>query len=188
VNVLDAIGFDVILVETVGVGQHDIDVAQVVDTVCLLTIPGAGDDIQAIKAGIIEIADILVVNKGDRPGADEAVKDLVHMLKLGMPRTDWRTPVVKTSASTGEGVDELMAAVQKHRDWAIQNGEAQRRASDAMRTEIQALLRERILKELARRTDAGCLERVVSRVVSKQLDPYGAVDVLMEEMKLTDKV
>ena len=146
-------GFDVILVETVGVGQQEIDVARVVDTVCLLTIPGAGDDIQAIKAGIIEIADILVVNKADRPGADEAVKDLRQMLNLGTPRNDWRTPVLKTSSKNNTGVDELIDAVQKHRDWAAQSGEAQRRTADAMRSEIQALLRERVLRDLARRMD-----------------------------------
>ena len=153
VSVLDAVGFDVILVETAGVGQQEIDVASVVDTVCLLTLPGAGDDIQAIKAGIIEIADILVVNKGDLPGADVAVKDLLQMQKLGHPRTDWRPPVVKTSASTGDGIDDLMAAVAKHRDWAIRCGEAERRAADAMRAEIQALMRERVLRELAQRID-----------------------------------
>ncbi|HEY5758916.1 MAG TPA: methylmalonyl Co-A mutase-associated GTPase MeaB [Steroidobacter sp.] len=179
VSVLDAMGFDVILVETVGVGQQEIDVVRVVDTVCLLTIPGAGDDIQAIKAGIIEIADILVVNKADRPGSDEAVKDLMQMLNLGTPRNDWPTPVLKTSSNTGAGIQELIGAVQKHREWASQGGEAQRRNADAMRTEIQALMRERVLRELARRMDPQQLEDVVAQVVNKRLDPYGAVDELL---------
>ncbi|WP_129778162.1 methylmalonyl Co-A mutase-associated GTPase MeaB [Peristeroidobacter soli] len=179
VSVLDAMGFDVILVETVGVGQQEIDVVRVVDTVCLLTIPGAGDDIQAIKAGIIEIADLLVVNKADRPGADEAVKDLMQMLNLGTPRNDWRTPVIKTSSNLGTGIEDLMGAVRKHREWANQSGEAQRRNADAMRTEIQALMRERVLRELERRMDPKQIEDVVSQVVSKRLDPYGAVDELL---------
>jgi LAO/AO transport system kinase len=179
VSVLDALGFDVILVETVGVGQQEIDVARVVDTVCLLTIPGAGDDIQAIKAGIIEIADILVVNKADRPGADEAVKDLRQTLNLGTPRNDWRTPVLKTSSQNNTGIDELIDAVQKHRDWAAQSGEAQRRTADAMRSEIQALLRERVLRDLARRMDQQSLDNVVTLVTEKRLDPYGAVDELL---------
>ena len=179
VSVLDAMGFDVILVETVGVGQQEIDVVRVVDTVCLLTIPGAGDDIQAIKAGIIEIADILVVNKADRPGSDEAVKDLMQMLNLGTPRNDWRTPVLKTSSSTGIGIEDLMGAVKKHREWANQSGEAQRRNADAMRTEVQALMRERVLRELARRMDPQQLDDVVAQVVNKRLDPYGAVDELL---------
>jgi LAO/AO transport system kinase len=180
VNVLDALGFDVILVETVGVGQQEIDVVRVVDTVCLLSIPGAGDDIQAIKAGIIEIADILVVNKADRPGADETVKDLLHTLSLGTLRTAWRPPVIKTSSTNGVGVDDLIGAVQKHRAWAAESGEAQRRASDAMKSEIEALLRERVLRDLANRLDRQCLDAVVSRVVDKQLDPYAAVDVLLD--------
>jgi LAO/AO transport system kinase len=179
VSVLDALGFDVILVETVGVGQQEIEVARVVDTVCLLTIPGAGDDIQAIKAGIIEIADILVVNKADRPGADEAVKDLRQMLNLGTPRNDWRTPVLKTSSQNTTGIDELIEAVQKHREWAAQSGEAQKRIADAMRSEIQALLRERVLRDLARRMDPQSLENVVALVTDKRLDPYGAVEDLL---------
>jgi len=179
VSVLDALGFDVILVETVGVGQQEIDVARVVDTVCLLTIPGAGDDIQAIKAGIIEIADILVVNKADRPGADEAVKDLRQMLNLGTPRNDWRTPVLKTSSQANTGIDELIAAVQQHRDWAAKSGEAQRRIADAMRSEIQALLCERVLRDLARRMDPQSLDNVVALVAEKRLDPYGAVEELL---------
>ena len=95
------------------------------------------------------------------------------------PRNDWRTPVIKTSASTGIGIDELMGAVQKHRQWAVQGGEAQRRSAEAMRTEIQALMRERVIRELARRTDPQRLEDVVSQVVNKRLDPYAAVDELL---------
>lgn len=179
VGVLDALGFDVVLVETVGVGQHEIEVARVVDTVCLLTIPGAGDDIQAIKAGIMEIADILVVNKADRPGADEAAKDLTHMLNLGTPRTSWRPRVMRTSAKDGSGIRELIAAVQEHRAWAAESGEARRRSVEAMRNEIHMLMQERVLRELRERLEKGGLEEVVSRVVDKDLDPYGAVDVLL---------
>lgn len=180
VGLLDALGFDVVLVETVGVGQHEIEVARVVDTVCLLTIPGAGDDIQAIKAGIIEIADILVVNKADRPGADEAVKDLTQMLNVGTPRTSWRTPVIRTSAKEGTGIEELIAALKRHRAWAMETGEARRRNADAMRNEIQMLLQERVLRDLRNRLDKQRLDQVVSRVVDKDLDPYGAVDALLD--------
>ena len=179
VGILDALGFDVVLVETVGVGQQEIEVVRVVDTVCLLTIPGAGDDIQAIKAGIMEIADVLVVNKADRPGAEAAVRDLTQMLTLGTPRLSWRTPVVKTSAMDGTGIDDLIAAIQSHRVWAAESGEARRRNSDAMRSEIQTLLRERVLRELNTRISAQVLDEVVLRVVDKSLDPYGAVDVLL---------
>jgi LAO/AO transport system kinase len=105
--------------------------------------------------------------------------DLLQMLKLGTPRNDWRTPVIKTSASLGTGIDDLIVAIQRHREWAAQGGEAQRRNVDAMRTEIQALLRERVLLELANRLDPQNLEQVVCRVVAKQLDPYAALDVLL---------
>jgi LAO/AO transport system kinase len=180
VGLLDALGFDVVLVETVGIGQQDIEVARVVDTVCLLTIPGAGDDIQAIKAGVIEIADILVVNKADRPGADEAARDLSKMLSLGAARTSWKTPIVLTAALEGTGIPALMDAIGKHRAWAAQSGEARRRSVDAMLLEIQALLRERVLRDLASRLDKQGLDAMAVRVVDKSLDPYAAVDALLE--------
>ena len=181
VSLLDALGFDVVLVETVGVGQQEIDVVRVVDTVCLLTIPGAGDDIQAIKAGIMEIADVLVVNKADRPGADQAVRDLTQMLTLGSPRLDWRTPVVKTSAMEGKGIDELIDAIKKHRTWAEQSGEARKRNVEAMRSEVQTLLRDRVLRDMAARLSSQRVDDVVLQVVDKTLDPYGAVDALLRE-------
>lgn len=181
VSLVDALGFDVVLVETVGVGQQEIDVVRVVDTVCLLTIPGAGDDIQAIKAGIIEIADVLVVNKADRPGADDAVRYLAQMLALGSQRTGWRTPIVKTSATDGTGLKDLTDAIERHRVWAAESGEARRRRADAMRDEIQTLLRERVLRDLASRVTPKTLDDVVLRVVEKTLDPYGAVDALLED-------
>jgi len=103
VNVLDALGYGVVLVETVGVGQEEVEVVRVADTVCLVTVPGLGDDIQAIKAGVLEIADVLVVNKADRPGADETARDLAQMLTLGAPRIAWKPPIIRTVASTGDG-------------------------------------------------------------------------------------
>ena len=180
VGLLDALGFDVVLVETVGVGQQEIEVTRVVDTVCLLTIPGAGDDIQAIKAGIMEIADVLVVNKADRPGADETVKDLTQMLTLGASRLPWKPPVVKTSATDGTGIEDLMAAIAKHRAWAAVSGEALQRHADAMRNEIQILLQERVLRDLALRLHKQQLDDAVSRVVDKTCDPYEAVEALLK--------
>lgn len=181
IGVLDALGFDVVLVETVGVGQQEIDVSRVVDTVCLLTIPGAGDDIQAIKAGIMEIADVLVVNKADRPGAEETVRDLTQMLTLGAPRLAWRPPVIKTSAQNGTGIEDLVAAIARHRAWAEESGEARRRRADAMRHDIQTLLQERVLQDLAARVGTQKLDDMVLRVVDKTLDPYGAVDALLRD-------
>ncbi|MFN0179465.1 MAG: methylmalonyl Co-A mutase-associated GTPase MeaB [Gemmatimonadales bacterium] len=180
IGVLDALGFEMVLVETVGVGQHEIDVSRVVDTVCLLTIPGAGDDIQAIKAGIMEIADILVVNKADRPGAEETAKDLTQMLTLGASRLAWRIPVILTSAQEGTGIDDLIAAIGRHGAWARESGEARRRHSDALRHDIQVLLQERVLQDLANRIGKQQFDDIVLRVVEKTLDPYGAVDALLD--------
>lgn len=179
VDLLDALGFDVILVETVGVGQQEVEVVRVVDTVCLLTLPGAGDDIQAIKAGVVEVADILVVNKADRPGVQEAVTALTQMLTLGAPRLAWRPLVVKTSATEGTGLDELIDAIRKHREWAIESGDARKRAADAMHNEIQILLRDRVLRDLNNRIDVATMEGVIAEVLDKKISPYGAVDALL---------
>lgn len=179
VDVLDAVGFDVVLVETVGAGQQEVDVARVADTVCLLAIPGAGDDVQAIKAGILEVADIVVVNKADRPGAEETARDLIHTLNLGAPRTDWKTPVIRTSAIEGAGIEDLVAAVARHREWAIGSGATQRRRAEGVRIELEGLMRERVLSDLARRIGSEALDLAVSRVVERELDPYDAVDLLL---------
>src|SRR5262249_55484728 len=115
---LDAAGFDVVVLETVGVGQAEVDVISAAHTVLVVSVPGLGDDIQAIKAGLIEIADIHVVNKADRPGADLTVKQLRESLRLAHRQArDWNVPIVKTTAATGEGVTELLEQTAKHRNW-----------------------------------------------------------------------
>jgi GTPase len=178
VNVLDALGTDVVLVETVGVGQEEVDVIRVVDTVCLVTVPGLGDDIQAIKAGILEIADVLVVNKADRPGADEAARDLAQMLSLAKDRP-WKTPIVRTSAQSGEGLPQLMEAIEKHRAWSRESGEYLERRRGAARAEVEALLREALLRELEGRVGDARLDAAIARVAERSLDPYGAVEELL---------
>jgi GTPase len=178
VNVLDALGTDVVIVETVGVGQEEVDVIRVVDTVCLVTVPGLGDDIQAIKAGILEIADVLVVNKADRPGADETVRDLAQMLSLAKDRP-WKTPIVRTSAQTGEGIPQLVEAIDKHRAWARESGEYIERRRGAARAEVEALLREALLRELEGRVGDARLDAAIGRVAERSLDPYAAVEELL---------
>ena len=126
---LDAAGCDVVVVETVGVGQSEVEVAGLADTTVVLLAPGMGDAIQAAKAGILEVGDVYVVNKADRDGADLAVRELRNMLSLGERRQpdDWRPPIIKTVASRGEGIDELVEAVEKHQGWLGETGELQRR-------------------------------------------------------------
>jgi len=180
VNVLDALGTDVVLVETVGVGQEEVDVIRVVDTVCLVTVPGLGDDIQAIKAGVLEIADVLVVNKADRPGADETARDLAQMLTLAKDRP-WKSPIVRTSAQSGEGLPQLIDAIDKHRQWSRDSGEHLERRRAAARAEVEALLREALLRELEGRVGESRLDAAVARVAERSLDPYAAVEELLRQ-------
>jgi len=181
VNVLDALGYGVVLVETVGVGQEEVEVVRVADTVCLVTVPGLGDDIQAIKAGVLEIADVLVVNKADRPGADETARDLAQMLTLGAPRIAWKPPIIRTVAATGEGTDELVAAIAKHRAWASESGEREARRKSAARAEVEELLRESLVRRLRDRLGEDRVESAIARVAERSVDPYAAVDELLRE-------
>jgi len=181
VNVLDAIGYGVVLVETVGVGQEEVEVIRVVDTVVLVTVPGLGDDIQAIKAGVLEIADVLVVNKADRPGADETARDLAQMLSLGKLRTSWKPPILRTVAATGANVPHLVEAIEKHRAWAAENGERDRRRQDAARVEVENLLREALVRRLRDRVGDDRVARAVGRVADRTIDPYAAVEELLKE-------
>jgi LAO/AO transport system kinase len=169
------------MVETVGVGQEEVDVVRAVDTVCLVTVPGLGDDIQAIKAGVLEIADVLVVNKADRPGADEAARDLAQMLTLGKDRRSWRPSVLRTSALNGEGVAEVVAAIAKHRAWAQESGELDRRRRDAARAEVESLLRETLVRRLEARLGDARVAEAVERVAGREIDPYAAVEQLLRE-------
>jgi LAO/AO transport system kinase len=179
VNVLDALGYGVVLVETVGVGQEEVEVVRVADTVCLVTVPGLGDDIQAIKAGVLEIADVLVVNKADRPGADETARDLAQMLTLGAPRIAWKPPIVRTVAATGEGTDELVVAIARHRAWAADSGERDARRRASARAEVEELLRESLVRRLRERLGEDRVERAIARVAERAIDPYAAVDELL---------
>ena len=178
IRVLDAAGCDVVLVETVGVGQSEVEIAGLADTTIVLLAPGMGDGIQAAKAGILEIGDVFVVNKADRDGADATVRDLRHMISLG-DRTEpglWRPPVVKTVAARGEGVDEVMDGIDKHVAWLEKTGMLQqrrlRRAADEIEAIAVAALRARIGD--LRHTHA--LLHHAEEVVAGRIDPYAAAD------------
>jgi LAO/AO transport system kinase len=180
-RVLDAAGCDVVLVETVGVGQSEFDIAGLADTTLVLLAPGMGDGIQAAKAGILEVGDIYVVNKADRDGADQVRRDLRTMLALAdRDDTDWKPPIVKTMAQTGQGVDEVVAKVEAHRDWMQSSGELERRRVRRARGEIEAIavtaLRER-WGDVHARTE---LDELAERVAAGDTDPYAAADSLLE--------
>lgn len=175
VDVLDAGGFDWILVETVGVGQDEVDVVRSVDSVLVVTVPGLGDDIQAIKAGLMEIADLFVINKADRDGVDRTVRDLESMLALAEDAGDWRPPIVKTVAARGEGIEELLGGVERHRAHLVDSGELAERRRQLLRLRVEAILKERVLAE----ADASLgLEHEVSRGHEERHDPYRVADRL----------
>lgn len=180
-RVLDAAGCDVVLVETVGVGQAEVEVASLADTTVVLVAPGMGDAIQAAKAGILEIADVFVVNKADRDGADQTARDLRHMLSLGERRgpDDWQPPIVKTIAVKGEGGDELLAALERHRGWLGESGhlDAKRRVRAA--DEIEAIAVTSLRERIGDLRDGSLLDELAGRVVAGQTDPYSAADELV---------
>ncbi len=181
VRVLDAAGCDVVLVETVGVGQSEVEIADQADTSVVLLAPGMGDGIQAAKAGILEIGDVFVVNKADREGADATVRELHHMLGLGEARApgDWRPSVVRTVAARGEGIDEVVEALEKHRAWMAERGvlaeRRTRRAAREVETIAVTALRERIADLSGDRR----LDALAGRIVAGALDPYAAADELV---------
>ncbi|GHE43064.1 methylmalonyl Co-A mutase-associated GTPase MeaB [Streptomyces capitiformicae] len=181
IRVLDAAGCDVVLVETVGVGQSEVEIASQADTSVVLLAPGMGDGIQAAKAGILEIGDVYVVNKADRDGADATARELNHMLGLGESRGpgDWRPPIVKTVAARAEGIDEVVEALEKHRAWMEERGvlaERRRvRAAHEVETIAVTALRQRIGDLHGDRR----LSALAERIVAGELDPYRAADELV---------
>jgi LAO/AO transport system kinase len=213
IRVMDAMGQDIVLVETVGVGQDEIDIAQMAHTTVVVTVPGMGDDIQAIKAGILEVADIFAVNKSDLDGADRMVRELRMMLELRhavkapamdhdahhrmvrakaegrhiedeAPSTEWEPPILKVVAAKNQGIDELVAAVEQHRDFLDKSGlrKDKERARAAM--QFVALLRERLLRgALARlERERGRLDEVAGRIAERLADPYALAEELASQL------
>ncbi|MEW5855362.1 MAG: methylmalonyl Co-A mutase-associated GTPase MeaB, partial [Myxococcota bacterium] len=192
INVMEAMGKQIILVETVGVGQDEVDIVKLADTTLVVTVPGLGDDVQAIKAGILEIADVFVVNKADREGADRTVRELEMMLHLrenaaarvhadahvrgeSAPGT-WDPPVVRTVAIRGQGVQELMEAVHKHQAFLKQSGGLTQKKAERARRSLLAMAQQRLLASaLEVLQKEGGLEPLVQRVASRQSDPHAEV-------------
>jgi LAO/AO transport system kinase len=184
-RVLDAAGFDVVLVETVGVGQSEVEVISLADTTLVLLAPGMGDGIQAAKAGILEIADVFVVNKADRDGADATVRDLKHMISLGRRDREgpaWRTPVVRTVAARGEGVDDVAEAIDAHHAWLTEHGELARRRTRRASSEIQAIALTRLRSRFGGPSGGTALERLAERVAAGEIDPFAAAEHLVEDV------
>ncbi|WP_375481146.1 methylmalonyl Co-A mutase-associated GTPase MeaB [uncultured Jatrophihabitans sp.] len=184
-RVLDAARCDIVLIETVGVGQAEVEIASLADTTLLVVAPGFGDGIQAAKAGIIEIADVFVVNKADRDGADQVVRDLRYMQSLGGRHSSegaWRPPIVKTVAARAEGVDDVIAAVEKHRSWLDKHGELTRRRQVRAAAEIEAIALGTVRRRFADVHGSVALDKAAARVVDGLTDPYTAADELVAEL------
>ncbi len=176
--ILDAAGFDVVIVETVGAGQNEVEVQALAHTVVLVLMPGSGDAIQAIKAGVMEIPDVIVINKCDRPGADILAGEVESALTL-VPPDGWVPPVILTQALDGQGVEEAWAAVERHQEDLRQSGRADERARDGMRRHLRSLALERLARDLAERTDDARLDSLADQVVHRQVDPATAVDSIL---------
>ena len=183
VDLLDAAGFDIVLVETVGVGQDEVEVIRTVQTNVVVLVPGMGDDIQAIKAGLMEIGDIFVVNKADRPGADRTVNDVTMMMSLAEEHGVWVPPIVKMVALRGEGIAELDAALQKHFEFLGQSGELERRNRERVRIRIETLLKEKFMGRLiGGALPAGDYEKILDDVLRKRKNPHGVAENILNEI------
>jgi LAO/AO transport system kinase len=179
-RVLDAAGCDVVLIETVGVGQSEVEVAGLADTTLVLLAPGMGDGIQAAKAGILEIGDIYVVNKADRDGADQVARDLRAMLSLAERlEGGWRPPIVKTIAQNGDGLDKLVEAIDNHRDWMNEHGELAVRRRRRARDEIESIAVTALRERFGDIHGDARLDGLADAVVAGESDPYTAADEVL---------
>jgi LAO/AO transport system kinase len=179
VRVLDAVGKDIVVIETVGVGQAEVEITDACDTTLVVVNPGWGDAVQAAKAGLMEIADVFVVNKAERPGAKDAVRELKQM--LDMSDADWKPEVVETVATKGEGIEELWAAIEKHRAYQEEKGLLEARRRRRVEREIREIVAERFRQ----RVDSECsdlLQQLTEKVVDRQIDPYSAAEELITQL------
>ncbi|WP_420438759.1 methylmalonyl Co-A mutase-associated GTPase MeaB [Candidatus Poriferisodalis sp.] len=180
VRVLDALGWPWVVVETVGVGQVETEIVGAADTTVVVVNPGWGDSVQANKAGLMEIADIFVVNKADRPGASETCGDIRQMLDLSAPG-DWDPPILTSVGTTGEGTAELWDAVRAHRDHCTVSGELEARRAARTQTELEEILRASIAERVAALAQGPAAQRVRQQLALRELDPYTAAEMLLDE-------
>ena len=181
VKVLDASGKDVVIVETVGAGQSEVDIIKIAHTIVVVLAPGLGDDIQAIKAGMMEIGDIFVVNKADRENADEAVIDIETMLDMSSEKQKWKPPVIKTMAAKDEGTKELLDQINQHMKYLKKEAfdiQLRQKAETELVEAIKQKTTDSIINDLRRN---GELEKLVEKILAKKTDPYSAADILLKE-------
>jgi len=184
-RILDASGRDLVLVETVGVGQAEVEVATAADSTLVVVAPGWGDAVQASKAGILEIADVFVVNKSDREGVVEAVRDLRNMLRMG-PKLDWQPPIVQTSTLNGQGLDDLWEAIERHRAHQERSGMLDERRRRRILLEVERMVAEQLRERAAGLLEHGVEERIVEDLAGRRIDPYAAARTLLQTLVQTD--
>jgi len=183
VDLLDAAGFDLVLVETVGVGQDEVEVIRTVQSNVVVLVPGMGDDIQAIKAGIMEIADVFVVNKADRPGADKTVTEITAMMSLVDEHGEWLPSIVKTVASKQQGMEEVDQALATHFEYLVSSGELDRRNRERVRIRVETFLKESFLRRLVDESlGREQYEQILQDVLEKRVNPQGAANGMLEKV------
>lgn len=182
--VMDALGMDIVIIETVGVGQDEVDIVKAAHTTCVVMVPGLGDDIQAIKAGILEIGDVFVVNKADRDGADRTTRELTTMLEMrNAPEGSWNPQVLKTEAQRGSGIEELTAEILAHRDFLFASGTIDNFLRERNQRHFLDILRDGLFRNaLAFMAGDDTLTRVVEGMGSRSIDPYSAAEVVLQDM------
>lgn len=184
VRLLDAFGMEVVIIETVGSGQVDVEVREIATTSVVVLVPHLGDEVQTLKAGLFEIADVFCVNKSDLPGADEASKDLAELAGLGAGRDGWRPAIVTTSTLAGTGIPELWAAVEAHETFLDANGLRARAERQRLAEEVVGLVRDRVEGELLAAVEADRrLSGLIDRVMAREIDPHTAADRLHAERR-----
>jgi len=182
-TVLDASGKDAILIETVGVGQDEIDIVRLADVTVVILVPGMGDDVQTIKAGIMEIADVFVINKSDREGAERVEREIRAMQSLAMRKDNWTPPIVKTVATEGKGIPELAAAVEQYRTFLEKNALAQQKKISNWRERLVEMLRESLLERVLReQVNDDQIGRWAQQVSEHRRDPYSLVEEIVSKV------
>lgn len=179
--ILDACGKDVVLIETVGVGQSEIDIVKIADTVALLLVPGMGDDIQIMKAGIMEIADVFIVNKADRDGSERVVREVNIMLDLQAGK-EWRPPVIPTVAESGEGIENAAESLSEHRHYLAGSAEGKRRKRRRLRLEVEEIVKREIAKVAEKAWDDHITAGILEDLDLRRTDPYSVADDLLSRV------
>jgi LAO/AO transport system kinase len=182
--VMDALGMEIVIIETVGVGQDEVDIVKTAHTTCVVMVPGLGDDIQAIKAGILEIGDIFVVNKADREGADRTARELCNMLDMrNAPEESWNPKVMKTEAQRGTGIEDLVTEIMVHRDFLFASGTIENFLRERNQRHFMDILRDTLFKRaLQFISQNDSLDRLVTGMVEHRTDPYSAVEEIVSKM------